>query len=40
LFKENNKCGKAFKKISKAVKMDPNDADGWVLWAMMLRSVG
>ena len=40
LFKENNKSGKAFKKISKAVKEDPNDADGWILWAMMLRSVG
>lgn len=40
LFKENNKSGKAFKKINKAVKEDPLDADSWILWGMMLRSVG
>ena len=40
LFKENNKSGKAFKKINKAVKEDPLDAETWILWGMMLRSVG
>jgi len=40
LFKEDNKNGKAFKKISKAVKDDPEDADSWILWGMMLRTVG
>ena len=40
LFKEKSTNGKAFKKISKAVKEDPADVDGWILWAMMLRSVG
>ena len=41
LFKQGKaSMGKAFKKISKAVKEDPADVDGWILWAMMLRTTG
>lgn len=40
LFKQNNQDGKAFKKVSKAVKDNPTDADAWILWGMMLRTVG
>lgn len=39
-YKLNNKSGEAFKKINLAVVEDPADVDSWLLWAMMLRTVG
>jgi hypothetical protein len=39
-FKLYNQSGEAFKKINLAIQDDPADVDSWILWAMMLRSVG
>ena len=31
---------KAIKKIKKAVQLDPFDADNWIVWGLIMRTVG
>ena len=31
---------KAIKKIQKAVQIDPKDVDSWILWGLIMRTVG
>lgn len=31
---------KAIKKIKKAIVKDKNDADNWIIWGLVLRTVG
>lgn len=39
LFKKGE-MGKAIKKIKKGVILDPNDPDNWVIWGLIMRTVG
>lgn len=31
---------KAIKKIKKAVEFNPSDSDNWIVWGLILRTVG
>ena len=31
---------KAIKKIKKAIQLDANDADNWIVWGLIMRTVG
>ena len=31
---------KAIKKIKKGVQLDPHDADNWIVWGLIMRTVG
>jgi len=39
LFKKGE-MAKAIKKIKKGVILDPNDGDNWVIWGLVMRTVG
>ena len=39
LFKKGD-MGKAIKKIKKAVEMGPGDPDNWIVWGLIMRTVG
>lgn len=32
--------GKAIKKIKKAIQRSPKDSDNWVVWGLIMRTVG
>lgn len=38
--KMQNNMSEAFKKITLATQLNPEDADCWIMWALMLRSIG
>jgi Tfp pilus assembly protein PilF len=37
---KKGELAKAVKKIKKAISSDPSDADNWVVWGLILRTVG
>lgn len=37
---KKGELAKAVKKIKKAISTDPSDADNWVVWGLILRTVG
>ena len=39
LFKKGE-MGKAIKKIKKAIQKKPKDSDNWVIWGLIMRTVG
>lgn len=39
LFKKGE-MAKAIKKIKKAIQLDPKDADNWIVWGLIMRTVG
>lgn len=39
LFKKGE-FAKAIKKIKKGVQKNPNDAENWIIWGLILRTVG
>ena len=39
LFKKGE-MAKAIKKIKRAVEFDPSDSDNWIVWGLILRTVG
>ena len=39
LFKKGE-MSKAIKKIKKGILLNPSDADNWIVWGLILRTVG
>ena len=39
LFKDGQ-TAKSIKKIKKAIMLEPEDADNWVVWGLIMRTVG